>query len=148
MSDTDRLDETALRSLDDLQLESLRLHLLRSGDERCECVVAHLLVRGIAAIERVARELCLLRGATAAQLRTAVIDASVRLQLRLTRSERLPSVDTLGALLAGECVAALGPASEQRPRLASRPPQLRAVATQRSGALRGGPIEREGGGGS
>ena len=145
MNDPDRLDEAALRRLDDLQLESVRYDLLRSGDERYERVVEHLLVRGIAAIERIARELCQLRGGSADQLRTAVVDASVRLQLRLTREEKLPSIDTLAGQLASECVAALGPASDQRPRLASRPPQLRTIETQLADALREGRIERKGG---
>lgn len=145
MNDPNRLDETALRRLDDLQLESVRYDLLRSGDERYEQVAEHLLVRGIAAIERIARELCELRGATAEQLRRAVVDASVRLQLRLTRTEKQPSIETLAAQLASECVAALAPAPEQQPRLAARPPQLRAIETQLADALREGRIERRGG---
>lgn len=145
MNDPNRLDETALRRLDDLQLESVRHYLLRAGDERYERVAEHLLVRGIAAIERIARELCELRGANAEQLRRAVVDASVRLQLRLTRLEKLPSVETIAAQLASECVAALAPASEQRPRLAPRPPRLRTIETQLSDALREGRIERKGG---
>lgn len=142
MNDPDRLNEAVLRGFDDLQLESVRYDLLRSGDERYERVVEHLLVRGVAAIERVARELCDLRGGTADQLRNAVVDASVRLQLRLTRQELLPSVEMLGAQLASACVAALVGQSEQRPRLASRQPRLRAIEAQLADALRDGRIER------
>lgn len=145
MNNPDPLNETALRGLDDLQLESVRYDLLCLGDERYERVVEHLLVRGVAAIERIARELCEMRGATADQLRNAVVDASVRLQLRLAREELLPCVETLAAQLASECVGALAPASEQRPRLASRPPRLRAIETQLADALREGRIERKGG---
>lgn len=143
MNAPDRLDEAALRRLDDLQLESVRYDLLCSGDERYERVIEHLLVRGIAAIERIAGGLCELRGATAAQLCTAVVDASVRLQLRLTRHEKLLSVEALAAQLASECVAALAPVNEQRPRLASRPPRLRTIETQLADALREGRIERK-----
>lgn len=145
MNDPDRLDDTALRRLDDLQLESVRYYLLRAGDERYERVAEHLLVRGIAAIEGIARELCELRGANAEQLRRVVVDASLRLQLRLTRLEKLPSVETVAAQLASECVAALAPASEQPPRLASRPPGLRTIEGQLSDALREGRIDRKGG---
>lgn len=145
MNDPNRLDDAALRRLDQLQLESVRYYLLRSGDKRYEYVVEHLLVRGIATIERIARELCAMRGATPEQLRTAVVDASVRLQLRLTREEKLPSVDTLAAQLASECVAVLAQASGRRPRLASQPPQLRAIETALGEALREGRIERKGG---
>ena len=145
MNHPDPLDESVLRRLDSLQLESVRYDLLRSGDERYERVVEHLLVRGIAAIEPVARELCALRSATGEQLRSVVVDASVRLQLRLTREEKLPSVEALGAQFASECVTALGPTREERPRLASRPPQLRTIESQLSDALREGRIERKGG---
>ena len=145
MNNPGRLDERALRRLDELQLEAVRLDLLRSGDERYERVVEHLLVRGIAQIECVARELCKLRGLSADQLQAAVVDASVRLQLRLTREGPLPSIGTLSAQLAGECVAAREPAPAARPRLASRPPRLRAVETQLADALRSGRIKPQGG---
>ena len=58
MTEPDRLSERALRRLDDLQLEAVRLDLLRSGDERYELVVEQLLLRAITTIERTARELC------------------------------------------------------------------------------------------
>lgn len=145
MNDPDRVNETALRRLDDLQLESVRYDLLRSGDERYEHAAEHLLVRGIAAIERIAQELCDINGIGADQLRTAVGDASVRLQVRLTRDELLPSIATLAAQLVRECVDALPPAPARRPRLAFRPPDLRAIDTQLGDALNDGRIECKGG---
>jgi hypothetical protein len=145
MNDPYGLDDTALRRLGDLQLESVRYDLLRAGDSRYERVAEHLLVRGISVIEQVARELCDLRGLTDEQAQRAVVDASVRLQLRLTRSELLPSVEMLAARLASECIAALTPTTARRPRLAPRPPQLRTIEMQLSDALREGRIKRKGG---
>jgi hypothetical protein len=145
MNEPDRLSESALRQLDDLQLEAVRLDLLRSDDERYELVVEHLLLRGIATIERVASQLCELRGASAEQLSDAVVDASLRLQLRLLRPVPLPSIDTLAAQLAGECVRALQIVPAERPRLAARPPRLRAMETQLGDALRSGRLKPKGG---
>lgn len=145
MTNPHRLDEHALRCLDDLQLEAVRLDLLRSGDERYEQVCELLLVRGIAHIERISRELCDLRGLTAEQHRAVVVDASVRLQLRLTRETPLQSVTTLAAQLAAECIAARRLASEVRPRLAPRAPKLRAVEAQLTEALRSGRLKPKGG---
>jgi len=145
MNDPDRLDEAALRRLDDIQLESLRYRLLSEGDVRYEHVVEHLLVRGIGAIERIAAELCDVRGIGAEQREKAVIDASLRLQLRLAREERLPSLETLASQFATQCIDALGPAPDQPPRLASRPPQLRSIETQLGEALHDGRLRRKGG---
>lgn len=145
MNDPNRLDEAALRRFDDLQLESVRYYLLRTGDQRYQHAAEHLLVRGIAAIERIARELCEMRGIGAEQLSKAVVDASVRLQLRLTREEKLPSIKTLAARFASQSVDALAPVPEDRPRLASRPPRLRTIETRLGDALNDGRIERTGG---
>lgn len=145
MNNPDRLNEAALRRLDNLQLESVRYDLLRTGDERYERVVEHLLVRGITAIERITRQLCELHGASLDQARDAVVDASVRLQLRLTRDQRLPSVEMLAAQFAQDCVGALRTTPDERPRLAVRPPQLQTVETALSDALRAGRIARRGG---
>ncbi len=145
MNDPDRLDEAALRRLNDMQLESLRYRLLSEGDVRYEHAAEHLLVRGIAAVERVARELCEMRGVGREQLTKAVVDASLRLQMRLAREEKLPSVESLAGQLATQCVDALGPEPTQPPRLASRPPQLRSIETQLGDALRDGRVRRKGG---
>ena len=145
MNEPDRLNERALRRLDELQLEVVRLDLLRSQDDRYELVVEQLLVRGIAAIERVARQLCEVRGASPEQLSDVVVDASVRLQLRLTRPVALPSVGTLAAQLASECVNALEIAPHERPRLADRAPRLRAVDARLGDALRSGRLKPKGG---
>lgn len=145
MNEPDRLTERDLRRLDDLQLEAVRLDLLRSGDERYELVVEQLLVRAITTIERTARELCELRSASAEQLSSAVVDATVRLQLRLCRPVPLPSVATIAAQLAAECVRALEVTPAERPRLAARPPRLRAIDTQLGDALRSGRLKPKGG---
>jgi hypothetical protein len=127
MNERDRLDERWLRGLDDVQLEGLRLDLLRSGDGRGEHVVEHLLVRAVAHIERVVAELGALRGLDADALAAATVDASVRLQLRLTREEKLPSVEILAGRFARESVEAIEPQSPEPPRLANRPPRLRTI---------------------
>ncbi len=125
MNEHDRLNERWLRRLDDLQLEGLRYYLLRSGDERGEQAAEHLLTRGIAHIERVVAELGGVRGLRAEQITAATVDASVRLQLRLGREEKLPAVETLAGRLARECVEPLAPAASEPPRLTARPPGLR-----------------------
>lgn len=141
MNDPDRLDEAALRHLDDLALEALRFELLRDGDVRYEHVVEHLLARGIAAIERLVTELCPLRSLVADQRQRVVVDASVRLQLRLARPERLPSIETLASQLAVACLDAVSPAPAERPRLAARRPQLRTIETQLGDAVGKGRIK-------
>jgi hypothetical protein len=145
MTNPYRLDERALRRMDDLQLEAVRLDLLRSSDERYEQVCEQLLVRGIGHVERVSRELCDLRGLSAEQHQAVVIDASVRLQLRLTREKPLASIATLAAQLTADCVAARTRTSQTRPRLAARAPRLRAVNTQLGDALRSGRLKPKGG---
>jgi len=141
MNDRDRLDERWLRGLDDVQLEGLRYDLLRSGDVRGEHAAEHLLVRGIAHIERVAAELGALRGLDADQIIAATVDASVRLQMRLGREEKLPAVEVLAGRLARERVEALAPAPAMRPRLASRPPRLRTVEGALGEALADGRLK-------
>lgn len=147
MTNPHRLDERALRRLDDVQLEVARLNLLRAGDERLEQVLELLLVRGIAHIERVSRELCDLHGLSDQQHQEVVVDAMVRLQLRLTRQAPLASVPTLATQLAGECIAARtrAPQSpEGRPRLAARAPQLRAMPALISNEVRLGRLKSKG----
>jgi len=137
----DRLDEAALRGLDDLALEGLRFDLLRDDDVRYEHVVEHLLARGIRAIERLASELGQLRGLGAEQHARVVVDASVRLQLRLARVERLPSVETLAGQLTVACCDAVSPAPFERPRLAARRPQLRTIESEIGDAVREGRLK-------
>jgi hypothetical protein len=142
----DRLDEAALRRLDDLQLETLRFQLLDGDDIRYEQVVEHLLVRGIARIERITAELGDLRQLGRDQLRDVVIDASVRLLLRLGRHERLPTIETLASDLTVDCLNAVSPKPAVRPRLAPRRPQLRTMETQIGDAARDGRITPNRGG--
>lgn len=137
----DRLDEAALRGLDDLALEAVRLDLLRDGDVRYEHVVEHLLARGIRAIERFATELGELRGLDAEQHVRVVVDASVRLQLRLARPEPLPAVETLAGQLTVTCLDAVSRAPAERPRLAARRPQLRTIESALDQAVREGQIK-------
>lgn len=137
----DRLDEAALRRLDDLALEAMRFELLRDDDVRYEHVVEHLLARGIATIERLVAELGELRGLVADQRQRVVVDASVRLQLRLARRERLLSIETLAGQLTVACLDAVSSAPAERPRLAARRPQLRSIETQLGDAVREGQIK-------
>lgn len=137
----DRLDEAALRGLDDLALEALRFELLRDGDVRYEHVAEHLLARGIRAIERLVAELGQLRGLLPEQHARVVVDASVRLQLRLVRVERLPSVETLAGQLTVACCDAVSPAPVERPRLADRRPQLRTIEGAIDDAVRKGRLK-------
>jgi hypothetical protein len=141
MNDHDRLNEGWLRGLDDLQLEGLRYYLLRSGDVRGEQAAEHLLVRGIAHIDCVVAELGALRGLDTEQITAATVDASVRLQIRLGREEKLPVVEVLAGRLARECVEPMAPAPPTPPRLTARPPRLRTVEDALGEALADGRVQ-------
>jgi hypothetical protein len=141
MNEYDRLDERWLHSLDDLQLEGLRLDLLRVGDRRAEHVMEYLLARAIAHIDRVVAQLGGLRGLDSDGLAAATVDASVRLQLRLTREEPLPSIETLAGIFARESVEAIEPQPPTPPRLAARPPRLRTVDDALGDALADGRVK-------
>jgi hypothetical protein len=141
MNDRDRLDERWLRGLDDVQLEGLRYDLLRSGDVRFEHAAEHLLVRGIAHVERVASELSALAGLDADQITAATVDASVQLQMRLAREEKLPAVEVLAGRLARERVEAMAPAPPTPPRMTARPPRLRTVEGALGQALADGRLK-------
>lgn len=127
MNDRDRLNERWLRGLDDVQLEGLRLDLLRAGDRRAEHVVEHLLVRAIAHVDRVVAQLGALRGLDSGALQAATVDASVRLQLRLTREEKLPTIEVLAGRLARASVESIELGVPGPPRLAAKAPRLRTV---------------------
>jgi ABC-type amino acid transport substrate-binding protein len=141
MNDRDRLDERWLRGLDDVQLEGLRYDLRRSGDVRAEHAAEHLLVRGIAHVERVAVELGALRGLDAEQVTAATVDASVQLQMRLAREEKLPAVEVLAGRLARERADAMAPVPPTLPRMTARPPRLRTVERALGEALTDGRLK-------
>lgn len=145
MNDRDRLDERWLRSLDDLQLEGLRYDLLRCGDERYERAAEHLLVRGMAHIDRICGQLCELRGLDSGAHKEATVSASLSLQVRLTRAEPLQAVEVLAGRMARESVDALAPYEPKPPRLVARPPRLRTIEGALSDALRSGRLRRRGG---
>ncbi len=145
MNDRDTLNERWLRSLDDIQLEGLRYSLLRSDDERYERAAEHLLVRGMAHIDRVCAELCELRGLDSGAHTKATVSASLRLQLRLAREETLPAIEVLAGRMARESVNVLAPSEPALPRLATRPPRLRTIEGALSDALRSGRLRRRGG---
>ena len=69
----------------------------------------------------------------------------MRLQLRLCRPVPLTGVATMAAQLAAECVSALEITPAERPRLAARPPRLRAIDAQLGDALRSGRLKPKGG---
>lgn len=141
MNERDRLDDRWLRALDDVQLEGLRYDLLRSGDVRGEQAAEHLLVRGVAHVDRVVAELGTVRGLDADQIIAAAVDASVRLQLRLAREEKLPAIEILAGRFARESVEAIEPALPAPPRLAARPPRLRTVEGALGEALSDGRVK-------
>jgi hypothetical protein len=124
MGRIDRHEED-FRSLDDLQLESLRVEMLNQKDERLEVVIRVLVMRAVPVIERI----CRLRGGELGlgriEINRAIDDASARLLLRLARPERIAAISVLAARIAASCVQVQRP--QPAPRLAPRRPRLRVV---------------------
>jgi len=145
MNEFDELDDAQMAGLDDLQLEVTRLWMVRSEDRRLELALRHLVLRGLPVIARVSADLGAGRGLTQEQRAAAAEDAGVRLTLRLGRAEPLPSVGSLAAQLAADCIAAQSSAPESAPKLVSRRPQLRVVNDELGKALREGRLRRNNG---
>lgn len=137
----DRHDELALRRLDDLALEEIRVQMVPSRDDNLDFVVRELVLRAVRAIESVCRTRGAARGLSREQVLKAIDDASVRLLLRLQRHDRQPPVTALAAEIAAACVDAQTPAPPAPPRLAPRRPQLR-LADQLDDALKRGRVSR------
>lgn len=119
--------DAALRRLDDYQLETLRLSMLRDSDERYEPVLRQLVIRGVPAIERICRQQGEELGLSRTQIGQAIEDACARLLLRLHRSEALPPVSAIAAQFASQCTQAQQPSPPGPPRLASERPELRLI---------------------
>lgn len=124
MERTDRHEED-FRSLDDLQLESLRVEMLNRNDERLEALLRVLVMRAVLVIEKICRLQGIDLGLGRIEINRAIEDASARLLLRLARPERVIAISALAARLATSCVQAQQP--QPAPRLAPRRPQLRVV---------------------
>jgi hypothetical protein len=134
-------DEFALRRLDDLALEEVRVQMVADEDGRLDMVIRELVLRAVRTIESVCRTRGADRGLSREQVLKVVDDASVRLLLRLRRPDRQPAVSAMAAEIAADCVNAQEPAAPAPPRLAPRRPQLR-VADQLGDALKRGRLRR------
>jgi hypothetical protein len=141
MEHFDPHDEFALRRLDDLSLEELRMQTAVGRDGNLELVIRELVLRAVRVIESVCRTRGEDRGLTREQILRATDDASVRLLLRLKRADRQGAITAVAAEIAAACVDAQTPAESTPPRLASRRPQLK-VAEQLGDALRDGRLRR------
>lgn len=127
MNERDRLTDTSLRRLDNVQLEVERLAALRRGDELFEPILRQLVLRGMVCIERVARWRGQGLGLGPRQIGLAIEDAGAQLPLRLSRHEKLPSVDAIAARLAGEALAIQQTRPLTTPQLVDARPHLRLV---------------------
>jgi hypothetical protein len=134
-------DELALRRLDDLALEEVRVQMVASDDSRLDIIIRELVLRAVRTIESVCRTRGDDRGLSREQVLKAIDDASVRLLLRLTRPDRQPAVSAVAAELAATCVDAQAPAATVPPRLAPRRPELR-IADQLGAALKSGRLRQ------
>jgi hypothetical protein len=134
-------DELALRGLDDLALEEVRVQMVADGDARLDLVIRELVLRAVCAIESVCRTLGADRSLSREQILKAIDDASVRLLLRLKRPDRQPAVTAVAAEIAAACVDAQQPEAPAPPRLAPRRPQLR-LTDQLGDALKRGRLRR------
>jgi hypothetical protein len=141
MHESDRNHERALRQLDDVQLEALRVEMLADSDPRLESIVRVLAMRAVAVIERVSRKRGDERGLSHQQILRTIDDASYRLMLRLARPDRQPAVSSIASEIAAACADAQEPKPMAPPKLAPRRPELR-VAEALEDALDGGQILR------
>jgi hypothetical protein len=141
MEHFDRHDEQAVRRLDDVALEEVRVQMIANGDGRLDVVIRELVLRAVRVIESVCRTRGDDRGLSREQILKAIDDASVRLMLRLARPDRQPAVPALAAEIAAACVDAQTPAPPTPPRLAPRRPELR-VVEQLGDALKRGRLRR------
>jgi hypothetical protein len=141
MENFDRHDELAIRHLDDVALEEVRLQMVADRDSRLDVVIRELVLRAVRVIESVCRTQGEGRGLSRQQILKSIEDASARLLLRLARHDRQPAVTAVAAEIAGECVAAQAPETPAPPRLATRQPRLR-VVEQLGEALKRGRVRR------
>jgi hypothetical protein len=141
MHSFDLHDEHALRRLDDLALEEVRVQMVADGDGRLDVVIRELVLRAVRAIETVCRSRGNDRGLSREQILKSIDDASVRLLLRLKRPDRQPPVTAVAAEIAAACVDAQTPEPQAPPRLAPRRPQLR-LADQLGDAIKRGRLRR------
>lgn len=141
MEHFDRHDETAIRRLDDLGLEELRVQMVADSDGRLDVVIRELVLRAVRVIESVCRTRGTARGLARERVLRAIDDASVRLLLRLKCPDRQPAVTAVAAEIAAASVDAQTPGTHPPPRLAPPRPELR-VAEQLDEALKRGRLRR------
>jgi len=141
MENFDPHDNLAIRRLDDVALEEVRVQMVADHDSRLDVVIRELVLRALRVIESVCRARGEDRGLSRRQILKAIEDASARLLLRLARPDRQPAVTAVAAEIAGECVAAQAPEAPAPPRLATRQPTLR-VVEELGDALKRGRLKR------
>jgi hypothetical protein len=134
-------DERAVRRLDDLALEQVRVQMVADNDGRLDVVIRELVLRAVRVVESVCRTRGIDRRLSREQVLKAIDDASVRLLLRLKRPDRQPPVTAVAAEIAAACVDAQTPAVPAQPRLAPRRPELR-VTDQLGDVLQRGRLRR------
>ncbi|HEX3853856.1 MAG TPA: hypothetical protein VHW01_22990 [Polyangiaceae bacterium] len=134
MEHFDSHEEPAIRRLDDLALEELRVQMVSDSDARLDVVIRELVLRAVRVIESVSRTRGAARGLAREQILKAIDDASVRLLLRLKRPDRQRAVTAVAAEIAAACVDAQTPETPAAPRLAPPRPELR-IAEQLGDAL-------------
>lgn len=141
MENFDPHDELALRRLDDLALEEVRVQMVSDHDSRLDVVIRELVLRALRVIGSVCGARGEDRGLSRQQILKAIEDASGRLLLRLARPDRQPAVTAVAAEIAGECVAAQVPETPAPSRLATPQPTLR-VVKELGEALKRGRLRR------
>ena len=136
MENFDPHDNLAIRRLDDVALEEVRVQMVANHDSRLDVVIRELVLRALRVIESVCRARGEDRGLSRRQILKAIEDASARLLLRLARPDRQPAVTAVAAEIAGECVAAQVPEAPAPPRARRarvRSPPALAVLHRRGG---------------
>src|SRR4051812_23769787 len=135
-----RYDEAALAAADEATLERRRWTLVRTGDERRQLLIDHLMTRAMPAVARTTVRLGDAAGLPRAAVLLAGEEAAVTLLMRLHTPQPLPPVTELARTVAavavrahaGSPVASGHPsasqaAAEAAPRLADRRPHLRVI---------------------
>lgn len=129
-----RYDEAALAATDEATLERRRWTLVRTGDERRQLLIDHLMTRAMPTVARTTVRLGDAAGLSRASVLLVGEEAAVTLLMRLHTPQPLPPVTELARTVAAVAVRAHArdvvpdpPRPSAPPRLASRRPHLRVI---------------------
>ena len=131
-----RYDEAALAAADEATLERRRWTLVRTGDDRRQILIDHLMTRAMPAVARTTVRLGDAAGLPRAAVLLAGEEAAVTLLMRLHTPQPLPPVTELARTVAAVAVRAHAGAPVPDAPLASAPREATASLADRRPHLR------------